>query len=117
MSTLLETETTGDALVARVVGSVQLTARESAALEAAAQSLPERPLVVLDLSQVRHVDGAGVGALVRWHRRLGEQGALLRLAAPTRDVAFMLELLRMHRLFEIYDETGAAVTDPGPEVP
>jgi anti-sigma B factor antagonist len=57
--------------------------------------------IEIDLSQTLHVDSCGLGALVALHKSVcGRQGSL-RLLNPTPSVQQILELTRMHRLFEI----------------
>ena len=61
--------------------------------------------VEIDLAQTQAVDGAGLGALVslyetaREHRK--RDGFAIRLTNPTPTVQQMLELARLHHLYEI----------------
>ena len=62
-------------------------------------------MIEIDLSQTQTVDGAGLGALVslyetaNQHRR--HEDLTLRLTNPTPTVQQMLELARLHYLFEV----------------
>jgi anti-sigma B factor antagonist len=69
----------------------------------------ERPQVVFDLSQVRHIDAAGVDVLLQCMRAVMKRDGDLKLAAPSPQAAVMLELTRTGRLFEIYENSDAAV--------
>lgn len=117
---LLDIREVGNAVLARLPHTDQLTAAEAERFDTeaerwdadAADGQPAGP-VVLDLSGLHILDGAGIGALVRWHRRLQERGSQLRLAAPGREVDTMFQLLRLHRLFEVYDRVEAALADEG----
>src|ERR1043166_271907 len=60
--------------------------------------------IEVDLSQTRAVDSCGLGALVALHKSAQHQGGTLRLLNPTPPVQQMLELTRMHRIFEIVQE-------------
>ena len=113
MTRLLDVQSVGEAVLARFTGADRLTAAEAARFDVEAAGVQAGALVVLDLSGLRDLDGAGIGGLVRWQRRLQERGAQLRLAAPGREVTTMFQLLRLHRLFEVYDEADAALTDEG----
>jgi anti-anti-sigma factor len=113
MNELLAVTELPGALVVRVVGAADLAAAEAGRLENEAAALPQRDLVVLDVSQVRRLDASTVGALVRWERRLAEEGHQLRIASPGREVSMVLELLRLHRLFEIYEDVDEALQDHG----
>jgi len=78
-------------------------------------SLPEGVRTIeIDLSLVRDVDSAGLGALVSLYetanthgRRQG--GIAVRLTNPDPPVLQIIELARLHHLFEIA-ATGAAPT-------
>ena len=69
-------------------------------------SLPDGVRTIeIDLSQVHDVDSAGLGALVslyetaNTHRRQG--GVAVRLTNPDPPVQQIIELARLHHLFEI----------------
>jgi anti-sigma B factor antagonist len=57
--------------------------------------------IEIDLSQTAQVDSCGLGALVSLHKILCGRHGSLRLLNPTPSVQQILELTRMHRLFEI----------------
>jgi len=50
------------------------------------------------------VDSCGLGALVALHKTAAARGGVLRLINPTPPVQQILELTRMHRIFEIIKE-------------
>ncbi len=117
MTAVLSAEPIGDVLLVRVAGPRDLTAEDAAQFDAAAAELPVTGVVVLDLSDVGTMEGAAIGALVRWQRHLAEHGSQLRLAAPGRQLKIVLQLLRLHRLFEIYDRVEDAVSGDELEAP
>jgi len=75
--------------------------------------------IEIDLSQTQSVDGAGLGALVALYETAKENrkrdGFAIRLANPTPTVQQMIELTRLHHLFEVTqpgstsDGTGSAI--------
>jgi|SaaInl8_120m_RNA_FD_contig_21_1602038_length_523_multi_4_in_0_out_0_1 anti-sigma B factor antagonist len=65
--------------------------------------------IVFDLSAVRFVDSSGLGAILSYLRRQHEQGGDLKLAGMTKPVRMLFELVRMHRIFEIYNNVEEAV--------
>ena len=69
----------------------------------------DRPQVVFDMSQVRHIDAAGVDVLLQCMREVVKHDGDLKLAALSPQAAVVLELTRTGRLFEIYDNSTAAV--------
>jgi anti-anti-sigma factor len=61
--------------------------------------------IEIDLSQTQAVDGAGLGALVTLYETAKEhrkrEGFAIRLTNPRPSVQQMIELARLHHLFEI----------------
>ena len=61
--------------------------------------------IEIDLSQTQAVDGVGLGALVALYETAKEhrkrEGFAIRLTHPTPTVQQMIELARLHHLFEI----------------
>jgi anti-sigma B factor antagonist len=55
----------------------------------------------IDLSQTMFLDSCGLGTLVSLHKTTCSRKGMLRLINPTPGVQQILELTRMHRLFEI----------------
>jgi len=62
--------------------------------------LKEVSRVVVNLNPVEFVDSSGVGTLLNLYKRL-PAGAGVRLAGVQASVQAVLELLRLHRVFEI----------------
>ncbi|RME81921.1 MAG: anti-sigma factor antagonist [Caldilineae bacterium] len=97
--------------VLRFSAPLELTAHEAPDFQTSIlQNLPENGRVVLDMAQVTFIDSSGLGILVGLNRRLIRNGGELRLARPTRSVATVFEITRLHRFFEIYDTVEEAVT-------
>lgn len=57
--------------------------------------------IEIDLSQTASVDSCGLGALVALHKTAATRGGVLRLLNPNPAVQQILELTRMHRIFEV----------------
>src|ERR1700737_147121 len=68
-----------------------------------------RPPLVLDCSQVRHMDSAGVEMLLQCMQETMKRDGDLKLAAISPESAVILELMRVDRLFEIFDTADEAV--------
>jgi anti-sigma B factor antagonist len=67
------------------------------------------PRVVVNLSQVRYMDSSGVASLVeglKASRDLGFRFILIGLTASTREV---LQLSRLIKVFEVYDDENQAM--------
>ncbi len=68
-----------------------------------------RPRVLVNLSQVRYMDSSGVASLIeglKASRDLGSRFILVGLSASTRDV---LQLSRLIKVFEVYDNEEQAM--------
>ncbi len=57
--------------------------------------------IEIDLSQTTFVDSCGLGALISLHKTVRGRNGLLRLINPNPAVQQILELTRMHQIFEI----------------
>ena len=54
-----------------------------------------------DCSSLDFVDSSGLGALISMQKLANERGGKLRLLSPKPGVIQVLELTRLHRVFEI----------------
>lgn len=70
--------------------------------------ISDRPQVVFDMSQVRHIDAAGIDVLLRCMREATKHDGDLKLASLSPQATVVLELTRAGRLFEIYETSTAA---------
>ena len=57
--------------------------------------------IQIDLSKTLFVDSCGLGALVALHKTACSRQGMVRLVNPVPSVQQILELTRMHRIFEI----------------
>jgi len=69
----------------------------------------DRPQLVFDMSQVRHIDAAGVDVLLKCMREAMKRDGDVKLASLSPQAAVVLELTRTGRLFEIYETSTHAV--------
>ena len=53
---------------------------------------------VLNLESVNFIDSSGIGAILSFYKQMNQQ---MKLKKPTPTVMSVLELLRLHRVFEI----------------
>ena len=70
--------------------------------------LGEGPLVA-DLTMVDFVDSMGIGALLGCMRRQHEKGSTIRLCGLQPALTAIFEILKLHRVFEIYETRPEAV--------
>jgi anti-sigma B factor antagonist len=71
--------------------------------------------VVFDLSQLRFVDSSGLGSFLSCLRQLNATGGDLKLCGMSQRVRALFELVRMHRIFDIYTTRDEAVRAFQPE--
>lgn len=57
--------------------------------------------IEVDLSDTTFVDSNGLGALIALHKTTCQRNGMVRLLNPTPPVQQILELTRMHRIFEV----------------
>jgi anti-sigma B factor antagonist len=65
--------------------------------------------LVIDLSRLRFVDSSGLGAILSCLRQLTSKGGDLKLTGMQKQVRAVFELVRMHRIFDIYGTREEAV--------
>jgi|ERR1039458_4477994 anti-sigma B factor antagonist len=65
--------------------------------------------LVLDLSRLRFVDSSGLGAILSCLRQLSAKSGDLKLCGMSKQVRALFELVRMHRIFDIYGTREEAV--------
>lgn len=64
--------------------------------------------VILDLSQVTHIDSAAIGSIVRCLTRTKESGGKLCLAGCAGMIESSLKLTRLDKVLEIFPTAAAA---------
>jgi anti-sigma B factor antagonist len=69
----------------------------------------DRPSLVLDCSQIKHMDSAGVEMLLYCLEQAMKRDGDLKLAAVSPASAVIMELMRVDRLFEVFDTAEQAV--------
>jgi anti-sigma B factor antagonist len=65
--------------------------------------------LILDMSGIRFVDSSGLGAILSCLRQLHDKGGELKLCSMNKPVRALFELVRMHRVFEIFNTREEAL--------
>ena len=65
--------------------------------------------LVIDLGRLRFVDSSGLGAFISCLRKLNAKGGDLKLCGMSKQVRAVFELVRMHRIFDIFGTREEAV--------
>lgn len=63
----------------------------------------DRPRIVLDCAQLQHMDSAGIEILLHCMEEAMKRDGDLKLAALSPASAAILELMRVDRLFEVFE--------------
>ncbi len=93
-----------------VLAGAQLDASTTAEFKSdIAPVLEAHAQVVFDLSQLAFVDSSGLGALLSCLRHVHAKGGDLKLCRILPPVRALFELVRLHRLFHIFDTPEAAI--------
>jgi len=91
----------GDTLRASAIAELSAANANSFRDEARHAFGQQQRNIEIDLSQTTALDSCGLGALVALHKTASARGGVLRLRNPTPPVQQILELTRMHRIFEV----------------
>jgi anti-anti-sigma factor len=62
---------------------------------------PAHTALEIDMSTVTFLDSSGLGALIALHKTVRSQNGILRLVNPAPGARQIIELTRLHRVFEI----------------
>ena len=94
---------TPDAQTMVVSSLEELTAANAAQLRENVRAAlpPACTCLDLDLSQTTFLDSSGLGALIALHKTMLSRQGRTRILNPTPTVLQILELTRLHRVFEI----------------
>jgi len=101
--------TSRDVVVKQLPEKVTLTQAREIFLEMAPLLESDRPCLVFDFSEVLQLDSAGIEMMLRCMEEAMKRNGDLKLAALSPQVAVILELTRVDRLFEIYVTASDAV--------
>lgn len=81
--------------------------------ELIAPILEKERKIAFDLGRLQFIDSSGLGVILSCLRTLNSRGGDLRLFGMTRPVRALFELVRMHRVFEIFNSCDEAVRSFG----
>lgn len=103
-----------DGVVIATVHGKALDASNARDFKSAATALlVPRVKLVLDLETIDFIDSTGLGALVSCLREAHTTEGEVKLCGLTKRVRALFELVRMHRVFEIFNTSVEAVNSYG----
>ena len=65
--------------------------------------------VLLDMQNLKFVDSSGLGAIISCLRKLKSVGGDLKLCQMSASVRALFELVRLHRIFDIFDSRDEGI--------
>ena len=65
--------------------------------------------IVMDMSDVDFIDSSGLGCLVSCLRLVNKEKGDIKLASLQDQIRSLLELTRLHRVFQIYENRESAI--------
>lgn len=102
MGNITETKTEGNVLeVVAQVPRIDAAVAKDFKAECEAVWSSAIKAVVIDLGQVDFIDSSGIGALLNVYKRLPPESASVKLINVKPVVQSVIELLRLHRIFEL----------------
>jgi anti-sigma B factor antagonist len=102
-------EHNGDVTIVSLVGA-QLDANTAAEFKhSVAPVLDAHSQVIFDLSQLGFVDSSGLGALLSCLHQIHARSGDLKLCGMSKPVRALFELVRMHKIFHIFNSQEEAI--------
>ena len=71
------------------------------------------PKILLNLRDVRAIDSAGIGELVRAHVLVKSKGGELKLLNPTKKIHDLLDVTRLLRVIDVFTDEALALRSFG----
>jgi anti-sigma B factor antagonist len=110
MSFSIETEQKRHVSVLTLAGRLTLGDATGKLRDAVAHELESgQKNILLQMSGVNYIDSAGLGALVAARTTTGRHGARLKLAGLSGRVTDLMQLTKLHTVFDIFENESLAV--------
>ena len=75
--------------------------------------IKDSPCLLMNLEHVEFLDSSGLGALIWMLREIEAQAGKVKLCNLQKPVVMLLEVVRMHRVFDIYSNKSEAIKSWG----
>jgi anti-sigma B factor antagonist len=105
----IQIETINHVIVAQLQGETLDASSAKAFKEEIAPCITANANIIFDLSKLKFVDSSGLGALLSCLRQIHALGGDLKLCGMIKPVRALFELVRMHRVFEIFNTSEEAL--------
>jgi anti-sigma B factor antagonist len=110
----------GDVLVLNLTGPITLGPGTREFRQLITETLESgRKNILLNMAEVYYIDSSGLGELVAAYTAATRRGGKLKLMKLTQRVQDVVQLTKVYRIFEVFDDESSAVRSfeviPGPE--
>lgn len=105
---MITTQTDNDTFIITITSDV-LDASNSNEFKEQTAELVKQPKVLIDMSALKFIDSSGLGAILSCLRGCNESKGKLKLFAISKTVRTLFELVRMHKVFDIYNTKEEAM--------
>jgi anti-sigma B factor antagonist len=117
MALTVNTRQVGDVAVVDLDGKITLGESTGHLRESIRQLLEQgTKKIVLNVAKVSYVDSAGLGELVGIYTTAKNQAATVKLINLQKKMTDLLQITRLHTIFEIYENEQAALDSFGKSV-
>ena len=100
----------GDIIVLHLTGPITLGQGTSKLRDLIRETLESgKKKILLNMSEVYYLDSSGLGELVAAYNTVTRQGGKLKLMKLTRRVQDVVQLTRVYRVFEVFQDEDTAV--------
>jgi len=65
--------------------------------------------LIIDLSSVNFIDSSGLAVLIAIYKQVNRQQGQMVLLQPQNNVRALIELTRLHQIFDIYEDRQSAI--------
>lgn len=104
----LNTKVSGDIMIVSFQDEALDAGNSQSFKQSMAPILEGHLKVILDMGQLQFIDSSGLGAILSCLRQLNGVGGDLKLSAITKPVRTLFELVRMHKVFDIFNSLAEA---------
>lgn len=98
----------GDTLTLRLVGDLDATASSEFQEQLGICGAEEQKKVFVDCTSLRYIGSDGLGVLATLHSHICRKGGVLKLFALQPQIAEILGVMQLDKLFAIYPDAAAA---------
>ncbi|MGD8306751.1 MAG: STAS domain-containing protein [Ignavibacteria bacterium] len=98
-------------IVIEIVNLVKATRDQAEELKSILQKHinNEKYKIILDLNHCEFIDSTFLAVMITAQKELIKKGGSLKISSPQTDVATVLEVTNMKKVFEVYDSTSEAI--------